>query len=240
MRNRKVIYLLIILAFPVVYGIKLIIYAKSQPIAASVNLPELIRNGYDLVNDSSIFSKLCISLNDSLLLQKNNLKIAVFTDVDLSNNTIGWCLYYNEASEPLKVADRNFLYIDLYKGGHIQMQNVPVQLSDIRSLAIDYIFDPDSASRSRIFTKRTINQKEEIEVASAGVCMKVHIKENDFFSVSDWRVFYGCLRELIKLFEDERNNVSLKIWDKDFHSLLFQEKEKIVDLAGYRINIEFE
>ena len=70
--------------------------------------------------------------------------------------------------------------------------------------------------------------------------MKVHIKENDFFSVSDWRVFYGCLRELIKLFEDERNNVSLKIWDKDFHSLPFQEKEKIVDLAGYRINIEFE
>ncbi len=56
------------------------------------------------------------------------------------------------------------------------MQNVPVQLSDIRSLAIDYIFDPDSASRSRIFTKRTINQKE-IEVASAGVCMKVHKRE---------------------------------------------------------------
>ena len=70
--------------------------------------------------------------------------------------------------------------------------------------------------------------------------MSVDIKDNNGFSISDWRVFYNCLHELIKLFEDERNKISLKVWDKDYDSLSFQEKEKIIDLAGYRINIEFK
>ena len=60
--------------------------------------------------------------------------------------------------------------------------------------------------------------------------MKVHIEDNNGFSISDWRVFYNCLYDLIKLFEDERNKISLKIWDKDYDSLSFQEKEKIVTL----------
>ena len=102
------------------------------------------------------------------------------------------------------------------------------------------IFYPDSASRRRIFTRRNINQEEELEISGAGVYMKVHIEDNNGFSISDWRVFYNCLYDLIKLFEDERNKISLKIWDKDYDSLSFQEKEKIVDLAGYRINIEFK
>lgn len=240
MRNKKVICLLILLVFPIIYGIKLIVDAKFQPVTASANLPELIRGGYDLENSCSAFSKLCMSLNDSLLLQKNNVTMAVFTNVDLSDSTINWCLCYDEVSESSKVADRLFLYIDLYKGGHISIQSVPAQLSDIRSLAIDYIFCPDSLSRKHVFTKRNINQKEVIEVSSAGVYVKVHMKEDDYFSVSDWRFFYDCLRELIKLFDDERNNMSLKIWNKDYISLPFREKEKIVDLAGYRINIEFK
>lgn len=241
MRNRKVTYLLILLVFPIVYGIKLVVDAKPQSIMTSTDLPELIRNGYDLVGDSHAFSKLCTLLNDSLLLQKNSLKMAVFTNVNLLDSTINWCLLcYNDESELLRVSDRYFFNIDLYKGGHIKAQNVPIQLSDIRSSVIDYIFYPDSVNRKRIFTKRNINQKDEIEVSGAGVYMKVHIKDNNGFSVSDWRVFYNCLYELVKLFEDERNKISLRIWNKDYDSLSFQEKEDVIDFAGYRINIEFK
>ena len=180
-------------------------------------------------------------LNDSLLLKKGSVKMAVFTNVNLSDSTIGWCLLgYNDEAELLRETDRYFFNIDLYEGGHIKVQNIPTQLYDIRGLAVDYIFYPDSASRKRIFTRRNINQGEELEVSGAGVYMRVDIKDNNGFSISDWRVFYNCLHELIKLFEDERNKISLKVWDKDYDSLSFQEKEKIIDLAGYRINIEFK
>lgn len=79
-----------------------------------------------------------------------------------------------------------------------------------------------------------------VNSSGAGAYMKVHIKDNNGFLVSDWRVFYNCLYELVKLFDDERNTMALKIWNKDYNSLSFQEKAKIVDLVGYRINIEFK
>lgn len=241
MRNRKVTYLLIILVCPIVYGIKLMVDTNSKPTIAPVNLPALIRDGYDMVSDSSDFSKLCTLLNDSLMFQSNSLKMAVFTDVNFLDSTINWCLirYANE-SELLKVSDRYFFNIDLHKGGYIIAQNAPTQLSNVRSLAKDYIFYPDSISRKRIFIKQNISPKEEFEVSGAGVCMKVHLRDNNGFSVSDWQIFYSCLYDLIKLFDDERNKISLKIWNKDYNLLSFQEKETIVDLVGYRINIEFK
>lgn len=241
MRNRKVACLLILLFFSIIYGIKLIVDAKFHPKIVFTDLPGLIRNGYDFVDDNHVFPKLCILLNDSLLLKKGSVKMAVFTNVNLPDSTIGWCLLgYNDEAELLRETDRYFFNIDLYEGGHIRVQNIPTQLSDIRGLAVDYIFYPDSASRKRIFTRRNINQGEELEVSGAGVYMRVDVKDNNGLSISDWRVFYNCLHELIKLFEDERNKTSLKVWGKDYDSLSFQEKEKIIDLAGYRINIEFK
>lgn len=241
MRNRKTYLLILLVVLPIIYGIKLVVDVKSQPIIALTDIPGLIRNGYDLVDDNHTFSKLCALLNDSLLLQKGSLKMAVFTNINLSDSTIDWCLLrYNDESELLRVSDKYFFNIDLYKEGNIKAQNAPIQLSDIRSSVIDYIFYPDSLTRKRIFTKRNIDQKNEIEVSGAGVYMKVYIKENNGFSVSDWRDFYNCLYELVKLFEDERNKISLRIWNKDYDSLSFQEKENVVDYAGYRINIEFK
>lgn len=241
MRNRKVTYLLIIFVCPIIYSIKLTGDTNPNPKIAPVNLPMLIRDGYDMVSDSSVFSKLCTLLNDSLLSQSNSLKMAVFTDVNFLDSTINWCLIrYAHEYEFLKVSDRYFFNIDLYKGGYVKAQNTPTQLSNVRSLVEDYIFYPDSISRKRIFIKQNISQKEEFEVSGAGVCMKVHLRDNNGFSVSDWQAFYSCLYDLINLFDDERNKISLKIWNKDYNLLSFQEKETIVDLVGYRINIEFK
>ena len=113
--------------------------------------------------------------------------MAVFTNINLSDSTIDWCLScYNDETELLRATDRCFFNIDLYEGGHIKVQNTPTQLSDIRGLAVDYIFYLDSASRRCIFTRRNINQEEELEISGAGVYMKVHIEDNNGFSISDW------------------------------------------------------
>ena len=170
MRNRKVACLLILLFFSIIYGIKLIVDAKSHPKIVFTDLPGLIRTGYDFVDDSHAFPKLCTLLNDSLLLKKGGVKMAVFTNINLSDSTIDWCLScYNDETELLRATDRYFFNIDLYEGGHIKVQNTPTQLSDIRGLAVDYIFYPDSASRRRIFTRRNINQEEELEISGAGI-----------------------------------------------------------------------
>ena len=77
MRNRKVACLLILLFFSIIYGIKLIVDAKSHPKIVFTDLPGLIRTGYDFVDDSHAFPKLCTLLNDSLLLKKGGVKMAV-------------------------------------------------------------------------------------------------------------------------------------------------------------------
>ena len=84
MRNRKVACLLILLFFSIIYGIKLIVDAKSHPKIVFTDLPGLIRTGYDFVDDSHAFPKLCTLLNDSLLLKKGGVKMAVFTNINLS------------------------------------------------------------------------------------------------------------------------------------------------------------
>lgn len=240
MRNKKATSLIILLVFLIIYGIKLIADAKPQLKMVDTNISGLIRKGYDLVDDSHAFSKLCTLLNDSLLLQKNSVKTAVFTDINLSDSIISWCLLcYNDESEVLKVSDQYFFNIDLYKGGYMKVQDSSIQLSDIRNIVIDDTFYPDSISRQRIFTKRNINLKKDVKLSDAGIYMRVHIKDSNGFSVSDWQAFYNCLHEFIKLFDEERNKISQKTWNKDYDSLSFQEKEKIVDFASYRINIEF-
>ena len=85
MRNRKVACLLILLFFSIIYGIKLIVDAKSHPKIVFTDLPGLIRTGYDFVDDSHAFPKLCTLLNDSLLLKKGGVKMAVFPPGGISS-----------------------------------------------------------------------------------------------------------------------------------------------------------
>lgn len=48
--------------FSIIYGIKLIVDAKSHPKIVFTDLPGLIRTGYDFVDDSHAFPKLCTLL----------------------------------------------------------------------------------------------------------------------------------------------------------------------------------
>lgn len=239
MQSKKTICLILfILLFSIIYGIKQTINERLQIATASANLTELIRDGCELINDSLAFSKLCVSLNDSLL-EKSHL-MAVFTAIDLSKETIDWSLYCDEVSVLSKVSDELFLYIDLYKGGNIKVWNKSVRLSDVRSLATNYILSPDNINKEHFFIQLDNGLNKEVEVSGLGVFIRVHIKEGEGFSISDWKCFYNCLIELIEMFEDERENMSQKIWKKSYASLLFQEKMKLVDLLGYHINIGFE
>lgn len=56
-------------------------------------------------------------INDSLLLKKGGVKMAVFTNINLSDSTIDWCLsYYNDETELLRATDRYFLILICMKG----------------------------------------------------------------------------------------------------------------------------
>ena len=239
MQSKKTTCLILfMLLFSIIYGIKLTINKRLQIATASANLTELIRDGCELINDSLAFSKLCVSLNDSLL-EKSHL-MAVFTAIDLSKETIDWSLYCDEVSVLSKVSDELFLYIDLYKGGNIKVWNKSVRLSDVRGLATNYILSPDNINKERFFIQLDNGLNKEVEVSKLGVFIRVHIKEGEGFSISDWKCFYSCLNELIEMFENEREKMSQKIWRKSYASLLFQEKMKLVDILGYHINIGFE
>ncbi len=238
MQSRKLFYLLGLLVLSLLYGIKLFVDGRSRLEIVSTNLPELIRQGYDLVDDNSAFTKICQLLNDSLLnYSSKNICMVVITSINEVNSTIDWDLSYTD--NDLRVSDRRYFFLNLNKEG-LKAQGLSIRLSDIRDMVKDYIFYPDSADRKKAFIEVYVDRIGKLEISAVCADIKVPINEAGSFSISDWHLFFGCLRELIKLCEDERNKMSLKMWEKEYATLSFEEKSKIAEFAGYNIIIEFD
>lgn len=209
---------------------------KTSSNLSSKNLLELIRTGYNQVNDAS-FSKVCKLLNDSIL-EKSPFDIQVISEINLTNSTIDWGFWYMDLNRP-SVRDRLFFYMDISKGENLSIQDKPAQISDIQDLARDYIFYPDSMVSYFTLTKRYFDSVGEIETSKVMALLRVNIAKGDGFSIDDWKYFFNILSELIKLCENERNKMSLELWMQEYSLLPFEKQKIVADIIGYHIMIMF-
>lgn len=126
------------------------------------------------------------------------------------------------------------------KDRELKIEEDLVQLFNIQGLARGYIFYPDSLVKRITHRKRSFGVVGEIETSMVFAVLNVNLKKNNGFTTNDWRTFYAVLAELIKLCEDEKNEMALKLWGENYHSLSFDQKHIIEDIVGYHIMITFK
>lgn len=241
MPNKKLVLLLTLITlivFSIAYFMIKSNIARQKQELTSMNLLELIRTGYDLKNDNCAFPIICQLLNDTLLKEKSStLRLQTITEIYVTDKYIDWGIEYDDY-EPVPISDRLVFLVDISKDSDLKIQNTSSSISNLKSLARDYIFYPDSSARK--ITHRTIlvEGRGEIEKTFVAAVINLHIPDKNGYSVSDWYFFFDCLHELVELSEEERNKTSLEVFNKKYTSLSFEEKDKITEFTGYKIVIE--
>lgn len=223
MGNKKIIYLLLVLLLLCVLFIFYLIKQNRMELRrnfANMNLLELIRAGYDLTDDTA-FPEICKNLNDSMLSKSSSIfSLSIITSINTIDKTIDWAVVRDDYVTDI-IHEGRIFSIDISKNKGLKLQDESNSITNLRRLAGDYLFYPDSATRKRLNKIEYIEGLGEVELSSNAPAIDLHLSKKRGFSVSDWRFFFECLRELIELYEDERNNTSLKIFNKDYASLSF-------------------
>jgi len=205
----------------------------------SSDLSELIRKGYDLVYEPE-FPEICRLLNDSIL-SKAPIEIQIIPNIYPNFKAIDWTISYNDINHIALVSDRLFLNINLIKGGIIEIQDEsePVSIQDMKEIARQYIYYPDSSARRVTHYKKKIEHLGEFETTNACSTLHLDIKKNNRLSIDDWSFFYKCINALIDLSNEERDLLSKKIWNENYVNLSYDQKEDIIDIINYNIMIRF-
>lgn len=213
--------------------------SKQEPI--SMNFLELIRAGCESTENDPNFSKICQRLNDILHKKEGYIQIMrVQTETLIVNDVIeciDWGIAYDDY-EIGPVSARVTFFIEISENKKIKIQGISDSISNLKDLARDYIFYPDSASKRIVNEVVNVRNVGDVEISSAVPIVYLYLPEDGDLSTSDWHFFFNCLRELIELYEDERNKTSLRIFNREYNSLSPEEKENIVDVSGYNIRIE--
>ena len=210
------------------------------------NLPKLIRIAYDLTNDPS-FPEISKQITDSVLTRKRTKEDLIGSFFELRTGTaineitreVDWILWYDDDDFIPLVPDRLYLNIYIGKNNYARMQDTIVQFLGIRDIASKYIFYPDSSHRKYTHNKMHIEQLGEVETHRVAAIFKLDVDQINTYTINDWKFFFSCLKELITLFEDERNKASLKVWGKSYDALTFEEKDLTAEFSGYIIMIRF-
>lgn len=201
---------------------------------------ELIRTGYDLVEDNQLFADVCLFLNKTLTKRKDSeLRMAVAVSLLTRNGVISnidWAVEYDDYIAPISA--RCEFVIDVSENSGIKIEGDTNSISNLQGLARDYIFYPDSISKRLAIRIENIEGIGEVETSNVVPTINLHLPKKENLSISDWKFFFDCLRELIELYDDERNKASLKLFDKDYLSLSIEEKAKMFEIIDYNMRIE--
>lgn len=242
MQNRKIICLLVLLGLlssPIAYIAKSNTTWSNQEPSIKLFLA-LIRGGYDMIEDDQTFAQICHLLNGILVKEKKGeLMMTVNNSTLITNNSISgidWEIIYDDFIA--LISARSILCIDIGENNEIKIEGVTTSISDLQNLAREYIFYPDSIHRKLTIRNSCIEGIGEVETSLVTPILNLHLPKEKNLSISDWRFFFYCLRELIELYDDERNKASFRIFNKSYFSLSLEDREKISQVIGYNIRIE--
>jgi len=204
----------------------------------SLDLMELFRIGYDITDDS-VFTKACHLMNDSILRRHSILGLQVVSVIDYFDSTTTWGMVDIKYHVIAGVPDILLMLVDLDKNEQILVDSIPVQLNELKDIARKKVFYPDTPYYDFTHTKKTYDLIGEVETTRIFAFIKISYRDGGF-SIDNWRFFYKVLHELIEACNDQKNVVSLELWDKPYDSLTIDQKDVIESIIGYRIKIYFD
>jgi len=242
MHNKRfvnILVVLVLLTFPVA-NIAKSNSAKPEQEPTSRLFLELIRTGYDLVEDEQTFAEICQLLNRTLTKRKEGeLRMGIIVNIlknDSIISNIDWRVDYDDYIVPISA--RSIFTIDVSENREIKIDGISNSISNLQDLARDYIFYPDGLSKRLAIRNIYVEGIGEVETSSVASIINLHVPKKKNLSISDWHFFFECLREVIDLYDNERNKASLELFNKDYSFLSFEEKDKMLEVVGYNIYIE--
>jgi hypothetical protein len=197
------------------------------------NEGELFYQAYYLRNDSC-FPRICRQLN-KIVVATDEFYLNTFFDTYTNENIqeIDWSFSFNN-------------YIPHYDGivltvcienGKIYLNRKLSHISELREVADNFLFHPDSSLWYPSNKEREIDFFGKTEFPMIPVVLIVDGKRNRGLSIEEWQFFFDCMNEIITVYDNRMNEVSLEKWNMNYKSLSVEEQEAIWDMAGYNINL---
>jgi hypothetical protein len=200
----------------------------------SMSMEDLWLFAYNYRADS-IFFYICDALNDSII----NGEMAWYEKIiyiDEDNEEISWRFIKKEY--PIPSVNKRLLFEICITGSESILINCDkASISEIRYLAEEFIFHPDSLDKQIILTKRSFDFFGELEVSRATAIVSANVVGKNGLSYEEWSTFFNCIDEIVKLSENLRDQISMEKWNKDFASLPFEKKVVVSLIVGSRVTL---
>ena len=203
-------------------------------------IPALVIKAYKSI-DEDVFFETCQILNDSIGNRTDNyISLLAVTNVIIINEIINEIrLGFVEENKPLPNISDRIVFDICIKDEKVFVQYEQSGIEDLKERAKKYIFEIDSIDKDIALRKKHTDLFGEVEVSKVGVILSVNAKENKLSS-NEWLLFFRCLYEIVNVFENNRDKLSIEKLGKNFNSLTFEQKEAISDIAGYHIMLIFD
>ncbi|GHT60239.1 hypothetical protein AGMMS50239_08800 [Bacteroidia bacterium] len=130
----------------------------------------------------------------------------------------------------IDIEERNFITFSIDENNAIFMENEPVKLYEIRDIAEKFIANPENSDY--------LPEKKEIEIPELGlVSVTPHAVIN--FEISrkaSYQTYISVLGELTAAYDDLRNELANKRFDKSFERLSEDQQAAIREAYPFRIS----
>jgi len=206
----------------------------------SNTISALVLKAYKSINKGTFF-EICQILNDSIQNRTDcYISLSATTNIFVIDGTIEVIrLGFMEHNKSLPPIRDRIVFDICIKNEKTFVQYEQANINNLKEQAKKYIFEPDSLDKYVALRKRYTDSFGEVEVSKVGVILSMNAKENKLSS-NEWLLFFKCLHIMVDIFEEERDNLSIKLTGKNFNSLTFEQKEAISDIAGYNIILIFD
>ena len=199
---------------------------------------ELVKNAYFLRNDSNRFIELCNQLNDTIVISQTPFCLNTLTTIDEIDKSVSW-IFHKKEKEILQVSDRLVFKICIKDSGTLHVNHFKCDLSEIKNMAIQYIYYPNDIDKDIIQSKVDVELLGTIDVSNVGVIICCDTQKNNGLSQNEWKLLFDCIHEIMFVIEEQRDKISIEKFGQKYEFLPFDKKVIFADIIGYPLKIDF-
>ena len=176
------------------------------------------------------------SLNSKLFLEDNIVIFGAF----ISINTINKSVIFDFEKFDTEV-NYNYRYsFDVLINNHekVYIEGIQTSVNNIKENAILFLSQPDSVCNC--YELEQIKYFGNTLLPNLSVSLTIETTDINGLTKQEWELFSFCMKELISIYEDRREIISINKWGVKFSSLSLEKKIAVSEYVNFRMNLIFE
>lgn len=196
---------------------------------------ELILLAYQLRKDS-LFYKICNILNDSIRSEENLFWFSSIIDINYEEKEVLFSFHKIGKLYPI-IHVSNCMEVSIENDDTILVENNLGTIDDIKRIAKEYISNPNS--NCNYFKKEVIDYFGEVELPIIGTQLIFKVRNKKGLTINEWKIFFDCMHELLSVYEEKRNEISMNKWNIKYDSLDIEKKIAVTKRVNYILFLFF-